>query len=46
VLLDEVPGNGETWFLGRAFRLLRQEGFVGVVSFSDPCQRTNQHGEL
>jgi hypothetical protein len=46
VLLDEVPGNGETWFLGRAFRLLRQEGFAGVVNFSDPCQRTNQHGEL
>jgi hypothetical protein len=46
VLLDEVPGNGETWFLGRCFRCLRQEGFAGVVSFSDPCQRTNQHGEL
>ena len=46
VLLDEVPGNGETWFLGRAFRFLRQEGFAGVVSFSDPCLRTNQHGEL
>jgi hypothetical protein len=46
VLLDEVPGNGETWFLGRTFRLLRQEGFAGVVSFSDPCQRTNQRGDL
>jgi hypothetical protein len=46
VLLDEVPGNGETWFLGRCFRLLRREDFAGVVSFSDPCQRTNQHGEL
>jgi hypothetical protein len=46
VLLDEVPGNGETWFLGRAFRLLRCEGFAGVVSFSDPCRRTNRHGDL
>jgi hypothetical protein len=46
VLLDEVAGNGESWFLGRAFALLRREGFAGVVSFSDPCQRTNQRGEL
>jgi hypothetical protein len=45
VLLDEVPGNGETWFLGRAFRSLRREGFAGVVSFSDPCRRTNRRGE-
>src|SRR5262249_56211241 len=45
VLLNEVPGNGETWFLGRAFRFLRREGFAGVVSFSDPCRRTNQRGE-
>lgn len=36
VLLQEVPGNGESWFLGRAFELLRREGLAGVVSFSDP----------
>jgi hypothetical protein len=44
VLLDEVPGNGETWFLGRCFRLLRREGLAGVVAFSDPCRRLNRLG--
>lgn len=44
VLLDSVPGNGETWFLGRCFELLRPE-FHGVLSFSDPSKRTNTHGE-
>jgi len=45
ILLDEVPGNGETWFLARCFEHLRREGIVGVVSFSDPTARTNAHGE-
>lgn len=44
VLLDDVPGNGETWFLGRCFQALRAEGFRGVVSFSDPLPRTNRQG--
>lgn len=44
VLLDEVPGNGETWFLARAFELLRRNGIRGVVSFSDPVARTDVHG--
>lgn len=46
VLLDEVAGNGETWFLGRCFELLRREGFVGVVSFSDPMPRVSANGEI
>jgi hypothetical protein len=46
VLEDQVPGNGETWFLGRAFALLRRHGLRGVVSFSDPIPRTNAHGQL
>lgn len=46
VLLDDVPANGESWFLARAFELLRREGFVGVVSFSDPCARTREDGSL
>ena len=46
VLLDEVPGNGETYFLARAFRDLKREGFAGVVSFSDPTCRTNRAGEV
>jgi hypothetical protein len=45
VLLDEVPGNGETWFLGRCFALLRREGLAGVVAFADPCRRRNRQGE-
>jgi hypothetical protein len=36
VLRLEVPGNGESWFLGRAFELLRRDGLAGVASFSDP----------
>ena len=45
VLLDEVPGNGETWMLGRCFYWLRREGLAGVVAFSDPCRRLNRVGE-
>ena len=45
VLLDEVPGNGETWMLGRCFHWLRREGLAGVVAFSDPCRRLNHFGE-
>jgi hypothetical protein len=44
VLLDHVPGNGETWFLGRCFELLRRGGLAGVVSFSDPTARTGVDG--
>lgn len=45
VLLDRVPGNGETWFLGQCFRELRKTEVGGVVSFSDPIPRTGQNGE-
>ncbi len=44
VLLDNVPGNGETWFLARCFDGLRQRGITGVVSFSDPVPRTSTDG--
>jgi hypothetical protein len=44
VLLDEVPGNGETWFLARCFEGLRREELRGVVSFSDPVPRANAEG--
>jgi hypothetical protein len=44
VLLDEVPGNGETWFLGRCFAVLRREGLAGIVAFSDPCRRHSRLG--
>lgn len=46
VLLQSVPGNGETWFLARAFDFLRTSGIVGVVSFSDPMPRKTEAGEL
>jgi hypothetical protein len=46
VLLDSVPGNGETWFLARVFRELRKEGLVGVVSFSDPLPRRTIEGTI
>lgn len=44
VLLDEVPGNGETWFLARCFEQLRARGVRGVVSFSDPIPRSTADG--
>lgn len=44
VLLDAVPGNGETWFLARCFERLRPEGLAGVISFSDPVPRPAGEG--
>lgn len=44
VLLDEVPGNGETWFLARCFEQLRALDVRGVVSFSDPVPRETVDG--
>jgi hypothetical protein len=43
VLLDDVPANGETWFLARCFELLRHD-LAGVVSFSDPVPRAALDG--
>lgn len=46
VLLDDVPSNGETWFLARCFEYLRREGYSGVLSFSDPVPRTDSNGRV
>lgn len=46
VLLDEVPANGETWFLARCFEQLRTDGLIGVVSFSDATPRTDGAGRV
>ncbi|MCY1023958.1 hypothetical protein [Pyxidicoccus sp. MSG2] len=46
ILLDDVPANGESWFIARTFELLRREGLAGVVSFSDPVQRRSHTGAL
>jgi hypothetical protein len=42
-----VGYNGESWFLARAFRLLREEKQVrAVVSYADPLERHSEAGEL
>jgi len=48
VLLDDVEGNGETWFLARAFRLLRaaRPELRAVLAFSDPIARRAADGRL
>ncbi|MBF6333485.1 hypothetical protein [Nocardia transvalensis] len=38
VLLDEVPGNAESWFTARALRLAAAQGILGVIAFSDPAE--------
>jgi hypothetical protein len=45
VLVDDVPANGESWFIARCFDELRRAGLTGVVSFSDPARRLNARGE-
>ena len=46
VLLDEVPGNGESFFVGNCMRTLKALGLAGVVSFSDPVPRRTVSGVL
>lgn len=46
VLLDEPGANAESWFVARAFDLLRREGITGVVSMSDPLGRETEDGDL
>jgi hypothetical protein len=46
VLLDDVPGNGETWFLGRCFEALRRRELRGVLAFSDPQPRHDDAGRV
>lgn len=46
VLLDEVPGCGESFFVAECFRQLKREGFVGVLSFSDPEPRRREDGTV
>jgi hypothetical protein len=48
VLLDEVPGNGESWFVARAFALLHEHlpDIQAVVSFADPMPRRTATGEV
>lgn len=48
VLLDDVPGNGESWFLARAFGLLRRRKpeIEAVISYADPVPRLGAAGEV
>jgi hypothetical protein len=48
VLVDDVEANGETWFLKRAFRLLRRAKphIKTVLSYSDPVRRANVDGTI
>lgn len=48
VLKDSVPGNGETFMLGRAFRALRERmpTVEGVLSYCDPVERTDADGNI
>lgn len=46
VLLDQVPANGESWFLGQCHRRLVRAGIRGVVSFSDPVPRRATNGRV
>ena len=51
VLVDSVPGNGESWFIARCFAMLRERRVVAVESCADPVrghrgtiyQATNGH---
>jgi hypothetical protein len=44
VLLDEVPANYETWFLARCRDVLKAEGFLALLSYSDPVPRFRLDG--
>lgn len=46
VLVDDVPANGESFFLARAFEMAAAQGVRGVVSFSDPQPRRAAGGAL
>lgn len=45
VLLDDVPANGESWFVAQCFECLRRRGLFGVLSMSDPVPRDKADGE-
>lgn len=48
VLLDDVPGNGETWFVARAMKLLRaaKPAIEAVIAYSDPVRQVLPDGKV
>lgn len=45
VLLDDVPANGESWFMAQVFALAGRAGFEAVVAYSDPEKRFTVLGQ-
>lgn len=48
VLLDHIEANAESWFVSRAFKLLRQEKpeIEAVYAYADPFIRTDHAGNI
>lgn len=46
VLLNRIGSNAETFFLAPCFAALAREGFLAVVSHSDPVPRVDAAGQL
>lgn len=46
VLDQDVPANGESWFIARCYEQLRTEGLVSVLMFSDPEPRRSIDGAV
>lgn len=46
VLLDEVGANAESYFVARCFEQLRDRGFRGIRSDSDPISRSTIDGRV
>lgn len=47
-LLDDVGGNGETFLVSRAFKLLRhaKPEIISVISYADPIRRIDGDGQV
>lgn len=46
VMLESVPGNGESYFAARCFDLLRARGVVAIESCADPIPRASSDGSI
>lgn len=46
ILDQDVPANGESWFFARCRDVLRRDGFIGILSFSDDTPRTDAQNRL
>jgi hypothetical protein len=46
VLCEQVPANGESWFLAQCARLAAATGLRGLVMYSDPVERRRADGTV